>query len=461
MKLLQIVLQLLASTCLLFIPPQKGYSQNTWADSSIFDTYSYRCIGPTRGGRVTAVAGIAAKPETYYMGSTGGGVWKTEDYGISWKNVSDGYFSTPSIGAIRVAQNNPKIVYVGTGSDGIRSNIISGKGIYKSTDAGKSWKHIGLKDAGQIGAVEIHPDSAHIVYVAAIGQAFGPNNARGVYRTLDGGESWQQVLFVADSIGAVDLEFCPANPNIIYASMWRAERKPWTIISGGQKAGGIYRSVDGGERWDKLENGLPQGLIGKIDLAVSPADTNLLYALVEAPEGEGGLYRSDSRGDTFELVSTKKELVDRPFYYCNVDVDPQNPDIVYVNSTGFWKSEDGGKKWKRMRTPHGDNHDMWINPDNPDLYIQSNDGGANVTHNGGKSWSSILNQPTAELYQVEVDDQFPYWVYAGQQDNSTIAVPSLPPGPAPSGAENYWISVGGCETGPAVPKPGNPNIVLC
>ncbi len=437
-----------------------AHSQNTNpSDDKLFQAYKYRNVGPTRGGRVTTVEGVALVPGTFYMGSTGGGVWKTEDYGITWKNISDGYFNTPSIGAIRVVTTNPDIIYVGTGSDGIRSNVITGKGVYKSSDGGKTWDHIGLKEVGQIGAVEIHPDKPGTVFVAAIGQAFQPNKERGVYRTKDGGESWEQVLYLSDTIGAADLEFAPGNPDIVYATMWRAERKPWTIISGGYQAGGVYKSKDGGSTWKKLTKGLPGGLIGKIDLAVSPADPNRLYALVEAPKGEGGMYRSNDQGETFELVSTRKELINRPFYYCNVETNPQNADVVFSNANRFMKSTDAGKTWKILSTPHGDNHDIWINPNDTLEWIQSNDGGVNITTNGGKTWSTQSNQPTAELYQVEADDQYPYWLYAGQQDNSTITVPSLPPNNAIGGIASYWLAVGGCETGPAVPKPGNPNIV--
>ncbi|MFP4293197.1 MAG: WD40/YVTN/BNR-like repeat-containing protein [Cyclobacteriaceae bacterium] len=427
--------------------------------NSMYESLTYRNVGPSRGGRVTAVAGVTSQPSTFYMGSTGGGVWKTEDFGQHWENISDGYFASPSIGAISVYQEDPRIIYVGTGSDGLRSNVIAGKGMYKSTDAGESWQHIGLTEAGLIGAVLIHPEDPELVYVAAIGQPFQPNKERGVYRSKDGGKNWEQVLYLSDTVGAVDLEFAPDNPELIYASMWRAERKPWTIISGGMQSGGIYKSADGGDTWKKTTQGLPQGLIGKSDLAVSEADPQRVYALVEAPGKEGGLYRSDDRGETFYLVSNKDGLLDRPFYYCNVDANPLNADVVFVNSTRFYKSTDAGKNWKIMSTPHGDNHDMWFNRNDTSVFIQANDGGVNVTLNSGKSWSTQHNQPTAELYQIEVDDQYPYWIYAGQQDNSTIAVPSVPPYDAPAGEEGYWIAVGGCETGPAVPKPGNPNIV--
>lgn len=434
-------------------------AQTTSADSTFFKALTFRNVGPTRGGRSTTVQGAVKQPGTFYMGTTGGGVWKTDDYGINWVNISDGFFKSPSIGTIKVYQEDPKIIYVGTGSDGIRSNIIVGDGMYKSENAGKSWTHIGLEKAGQIGAVEIHPSNPNLVFVAAQGQPFNPNKERGVYRTKDGGKSWQNVLYVSDSVGAVDIEFAPNNPNIIYAAMWRNERKPWTIISGANKIGGIYKSVDGGDNWKKVTKGLPQGLIGKIDFAVSPADPNRLYALIEAPKEERGVYRSNDQGESFRLVNNKKQLTDRPFYYCNIDANPLNADVIYVLATNFHKSVDAGKTWGEVEPPHGDNHDMWINPTDTSQFIQSNDGGANITFNSGKSWSTQENQPTAELYQVEVDDQYPYWLYAGQQDNSTIAVPSLPPYDAPGGARAFWMAVGGCETGPAVPKPGNPNIV--
>ncbi len=425
---------------------------------ALFAGLRYRCIGPTRGGRVTAVAGIPSQPGTFYMGATGGGVWKTLDYGQSWQNVSDGYFASSSIGAIRVAPTDPDIVYVGTGSDAIRSNVIAGRGVYRSGDGGKTWEFIGLRSAGQIGALEIHPQDPDIVFVAALGHAFGPSPDRGVYRTQDGGATWEKVLFVSDQTGAADLELAPDDPQTVYASMWRAERKPWTIISGGEE-GGVYVSSDGGGTWNRASEGLPQGLRGKSDLTVSPADPDRVYVLMEAPPGEAGLYRSDDRSLSFRRVTDNARLLDRPFYYCNLDADPTDADVLYVNTTGFFKSSDGGKTWQRRSTPHGDNHDMWINPIDPDIFIQSNDGGANITRDGGRTWSTQLNQPTAELYQVAVDDQFPYWVYAGQQDNSTIMVPSLPPYAPAAGPAGFWQAVGGCETGPAVPKPGNPDIV--
>ena len=431
----------------------------TQFDAAWFEELDFRMIGPSRGGRVTTVAGHADQPHTFYMGSTGGGVWKTTNDGVTWENISDDFFETASIGSIDVADSNPDIIYIGTGSDGIRSNVIVGRGIYKSTDGGASWSHIGLRKTGQIGAVVVHPTNPEVVYVAALGSPFGPNPERGVYKTVDGGETWDQVLFISDRTGAIDLELNPSNPDEIYAAIWHAERKPWTIISGDDAEDGFYKSADAGANWRKVEKGLPQGLIGKIDLAVSPDDPSRVYALVEAIPEEEGLYRSNDRGESWHLVNGEGKLMTRPFYYTNVDADPTDADIVYVNNLRFHKSTNAGKSFTRISTPHGDNHDMWINPDDPDIFIQSNDGGANVTLNGGQTWSTQHNQPTAELYQVHVDDAFPYRVYAGQQDNTTIAVPSLPPLYKPGGPTAFWEDIGGCETGPAVPRTGDPNIV--
>ena len=429
-----------------------------YIDPKLLTNLEYRSVGPTRGGRVTSVAGHPNTPGVFFMGSTGGGLWKTIDYGNNWNNVSDGFFNTPSIGAIGIAPSKPDVMYVGTGSDGLRSNVIAGKGVYKSSNAGRTWEKVGLEKTGHIGAVEVHPSNPDIAFVAAIGNAFVPNVDRGVYRTKDGGKSWEKVLFLSDTIGFSDLEFHPTNPQIIYAGAWRAQRTPWTIISGG-KVGGVFKSEDGGNTWRKVAKGLPADLIGKIDFAVSPADPQRVYALIEALPG-GGLYRSNDAGESWSLVSSSRFLLDRPFYYCNVTANPLNADNVFVSATGFWRSNNGGRTWASVNTPHGDEHDLWINPRDTLEWIESNDGGANITRDGGKNWSTQLNQPTAELYQVEIDDQFPYWLYAGQQDNGTaITVPSLPPYDSPVGPMGYYLPAGGCETGPAVPKPGNHNIV--
>ena len=435
----------------------KNYSNNDFKET--IKNLKYRNVGPTRGGRVTSVHGVDSQKNVFYMGTTGGGVWKTTDYGNNWYNISDGYFKSPSIGAINVYKNDPNIVYVGTGSDGLRSNIIVGKGIYKSVNAGKTWDHIGLENVGQIGAVEIHPDDPNTIYVAAIGQPFKNSQDRGLYKSTNGGISWDKILYLSDSIGIVDIEFAPDDPNTIYAASWRAERKPWTIISGSSN-GGAYKSIDAGKTWKKIDMGFESKYIGKIDFAVSESNPDRLYIMVEASEDKGGLYKSEDRGETFKHMNNREELVNRPFYYLNVESNPLNSDILYSSANRFMISKDAGKTWKSYSTPHGDNHDIWINPNDTSVWIQSNDGGANITFNSGKTWSTQFNQPTAEIYQVEVDDQYPYWLYGGQQDNySTVSVPSLPPYGLQAGPNAYITNTGGCETGPAVPKPGNPNIV--
>ncbi|MEO8193429.1 MAG: hypothetical protein ABI681_06230 [Gemmatimonadales bacterium] len=450
-------------------PPVTSHGQNapvprgpgivTTFDSTQFRGLRYRMIGPARGGRVTTVTGVPQQPMTFYMGSTGGGVWKTVDAGQSWGNVSDGWFEAASMGSIDVADSDPNVIYAGTGSEGLRSNVSIGKGVYKSIDAGKTWSHVGLREAGQIGSIIIDPADPDIVFAAAVGNPFKPTPDRGVYRSRNGGRTWEKVLFVSDSTGAVDLEFQPGNPRIVYAAMWRAERKPWTIISGARE-GGIYRSTDGGTTWTRLVNGLPGGLVGKADLAVSPARPQRVYVLIEARPG-GGLYRSDDGGRSFIAVdTTTRGLITRPFYYTNIDADPTNADVVYVGTEGFYKSVDGGRTWRSISTPHGDNHDLWINPRNPSIMIQANDGGANVSLDGGRTWSTQYNQPTAEIYQVYVDDQYPYRVYGAQQDNTTLIVPSLPPESNPlDDPLQGWRSGPGCETGPIFPHLTNPDTV--
>ncbi len=412
----------------------------------------YRQVGPFRGGRVTAVTGAPSQPYTFYMGSTGGGVWKTTDAGHSWINVSDGFIPLGSMGAIEVSQSNPDIVYAGTGSSKIRSNVSIGRGVYKSTDAGKTWTFAGLRDVGQIATVRVHPVNPEIVYVAAVGNPFAPNKERGVYRTTDGGKTWKNVLFISDSVGTADLELQPGNPNVIFACMWHGERRPWTIISGSLD-GGIYKSVDGGEHWAKLAKGLPGELFGRSNVAIPAANPNRVYALIEAKPGSG-LYRSDDAGASFTLVNGSASLITRPFYYTTLGVDPNNPDVVYVGDEGWYKSTDGGKSFRSAPAPHGDHHDLWINPKNSEYMIQSNDGGANVSLDGGRTWSTQANQPTAEIYQVATDDQYPYRIYGAQQDNTTVIVPSLPAG----NGQDFRVGPG-CETGPIIPDPVNPEIV--
>ncbi|NBW66773.1 hypothetical protein EBR44_13565, partial [bacterium] len=411
-------------------------------------------IGPARGGRVTAIAGVPSQPTTFYFGSTGGGVWKTTDAGANWNNISDGQIPLGSMGAIEVSLSNPSVIYAGTGSSKIRSNVSTGRGMYKSTDAGKTWKFSGLRDVGQISTIRVHPSNPDIAYVAALGNAFVPNVDRGIFKTTDGGKTWTKVLYVSDSTGAADVELQPGNPNVLFASMWHGQRKPWTIVSGARE-GGIYKSTDGGEHWTKLGGGLPTDLVGRSNVAISAAEPKRVYALIEAKPG-GGVYRSNDEGTTWTLVNGAQTLWTRPFYYTTLGVDPTNADIVYVGNEGWFKSTDGFKTFQTARVPHGDNHDVWINPTNPKIMIQSNDGGANVSLDGGNTWSSQYNQPTAEIYQVALDNQFPYRVYGAQQDNTTVIVPSLPLG---TGMADEWRTGPGCETGPIVPNRTNPTIV--
>ncbi len=440
-----------AALLLLALPLAAGAQHATY-DSTLWSGMHYRLIGPFRGGRVTTVTGVASQPRTFYMGSTGGGVWKTTDAGVTWNNVSDGYFAVASMGAVDVASSDPNVVYAGTGSSKIRSNVSIGRGIYKSTDAGRTWRFIGLEKVGQISTIRIDPTNPDVVYVAALGNPFVPNVDRGVFKTTDGGATWKKVLYVSDSTGAADLELQPGNPSVVFATMWHGQRKPWTIISGAYE-GGIYKSTDGGATWIKLAGGLPHQLFGRANVAISNAMPNRIYALIEAKPG-GGLYRSEDAGATWNLVNGAQNLWTRPFYYNTLGVDPSNADVVYVGDEGWYKSTDGGKTFRTERTPHGDNHDIWINPTNSNYMIQSNDGGANVSTDGGQTWSTQLNQPTAEIYQVAVDSQYPYRVYGAQQDDNTLIVPSLPLG---NGQD--WRSGPGCETGPIIPNIASPDTV--
>jgi photosystem II stability/assembly factor-like uncharacterized protein len=421
-------------------------------DPKLWSGMQYRNVGPIRGGRVTAVTGVEQQPYTFYMGSTGGGVWKTTDAGHSFINVSDGQIAVGSIGAMMVAPSDPNIIYVGTGSSKIRSNVSIGNGMYKSTDAGKTWTHIGLDAAGQIATVRVDPTHPDIVYVAAQGNPFKANPERGVYKTTDGGKTWTLVFHLSDTAGAADLEIQPGHPNVLFACMWHALRTGWTIISGAEE-GGIYKSTDSGAHWTKLGGGLPKGLFGRSNVAVSNANPNRLYTIIEAKPGQG-FYRSDDAGATWTLVNHDNAISTRGFYYSTLGGDPNNADVVWLGDETWFKSTDAGKTFKRMPIPHGDNHDVWINPKNSMYMIQGDDGGATVSLDGGITWTPQNNQPTAEIYQVYVDNQYPYRLYGAQQDNTTVIVPSLPLGDAQDYREGP-----GCETGPIIPDTKDPNIV--
>jgi photosystem II stability/assembly factor-like uncharacterized protein len=422
-------------------------------DSAFFQGLHYRLIGPSRGGRVTTVTGVSSQPKTFYMGVASGGLFRTTDAGANWLPITDGKIPLGSTGCVAVADSDANVIYLGTGSDGVRSNVSTGRGVYKTTDGGQTWKFTGLYNAGQIGAVRIHPTNPDIVWVSVMGDAFKASQERGVFKTTDGGATWRKVLFVSDGVGAMDVELQPGNPEVVYAWMSRLERKPWTIISGSRE-GGFYKSTDGGEHFTKIITGLPNDLIGKANLAVTAASAKRIYALVEAKPG-GGLYRSDDAGQTWALVNSQAALIQRPFYYTTLGADPGNADTVYAGAEGFFKSTDGGKTFANFRTPHGDNHDIWINPKDSQIMIQSNDGGANVSTDGGRTWSSQLNQPTAEIYGVWMDNQFPYKLYGAQQDNTTLIISSQ----ADPASREDWRVGPGCETGPIMPHPANPDIV--
>ncbi len=443
---------------LLLASPTSGSAQSapmmSHVDSALFHGMRYRFVGPTQGGRVTTVTGVPSQPRTFYMGVASGGLFKTTNGGESWHPVTDGQVPLGSSGSVDVAGSDPNVVYYGTGSDGLRSNVSTGRGVYRSGDAGKTWTFAGLRDVGQIGELRIDPDDPNTVWVAAIGDAFKPSHDRGIYKTTDGGRSWHRTLFVSDSTGAMDVELQPGNPSVVYAWMSRLERKPWTIISGSHE-GGFYKSTDGGEHFRKIVNGLPQGLIGKANLAVTAADPQRVYALIEAKPG-GGLYRSDDAGESWALVNDTAPIIQRPFYYTALGADPTNADVVYMGAETFFKSTDGGKTLTVLRTPHGDNHDIWINPHDGDTMIEANDGGANVSFDGGRTWSTQMNQPTAEIYGLHLDHRFPFRLYAAQQDDGTHILSSV----AEGGERNVdWWPGPGCETGPVVPHPSKPNIV--
>jgi photosystem II stability/assembly factor-like uncharacterized protein len=416
----------------------------------------WRSIGPYRGGRVTAVAGVPSQPSVYYFGATGGGVWKTTDGGANWEPISDGFFGTGSVGAIGVSEADPNVIYVGMGESPIRGNVSHGDGVYKSMDAGKTWKKVGLEDTRHIGRVRVHPRNPDIVYVAALGHIFGPNEQRGVFRSKDGGKTWERVLFRSNKAGAIDLILDPSNPNVIYAGFWEVFRTPYSLESGGPGSG-LFKSTDGGDSWTELTRhpGLPKGLVGKVGITVSPANPERVWAIVEAEDG--GVFRSDNGGRTWTKVNEERRLRQRAWYYTRIYADPKNADAVYVLNTGFYKSNDGGRTYTTIGVPHGDNHDLWIAPDDPLRMINSNDGGANVSFNGGRSWTE-QDQPTAQFYRVALDNDFPYHIYGAQQDNSTVKILSRTSGFGIDRTD--WQVTAGSESGWVQPHPKDSQIVF-
>ncbi|MDP4221437.1 MAG: glycosyl hydrolase [Bacteroidota bacterium] len=421
---------------------------------SLYSGLKWRSIGPFRGGRCLTVSGVRGKPTLYYMGGCGAGVWRTDDAGSTWFPISDTTFHSSSVGALAVAPSDPNIIYVGMGEAAIRNTVAMGDGMYKSTDAGKTWKHIGLDKSYSIARIAVHPWKPEIAYVAVLGQVFGKNKERGVYRTTDGGSSWQQVLSKDDSTGAIDIKIDPTNPNNLYASMWHAERTAWSMTSGGETSG-LYKSTDGGTTWELLSHnpGMPKGLLGKICVSVSPVNSDRIYAMIE--NEHGGLFRSDDGGKKWQQLDTNNNLTQRPWYFSSVFADPKQIDVVYVMNVEFWKSTNGGSSFTKVGQEHGDNHDMWINPDNSDNYIIGDDGSAAITFNGAKTWSKEA-LPTSQFYHVNLDNDFPYNVYGAQQDWGSMRIASRTTG-GEIGIHD-WYGVAGGEAGYIVPNPLNPDI---
>jgi photosystem II stability/assembly factor-like uncharacterized protein len=449
-------------SCFLGVQLSAQVPQSPLADdyNGIFKTVKWRSIGPFRGGRSNDACGVVGDPKTYYMGTTGGGLWKTDDMGITWRNVSDGYFKTGSVGAVAVAESDPNVVYVGMGEHAVRGVMTHpGDGVYKSTDAGKTWKKVGLELTQHISRIVIHPKDPNIVLVAAQGTLYSHSQQRGVFKSIDGGASWKNVLFVDDKTGAAELSMDMNNPRILYAAMWEHGRLPWKVISGGPGSG-LYKSNDGGDTWEKLKEGLPEEM-GKMSIAVSRSNPEKVYALIESDSDKeaGGLFVSNSGGKKWSRITNDHRLVQRAWYYIELFIDPKNEDTVYVMSASALRSTDGGKTWETLSGTHGDFHDLWINPDNPSNFIISNDGGSAITFNNGRSWSTQSNMPTGQFYRINVDNQFPYRIYGGQQDNTSVSIASRELGSGGITAASWTASAGG-ESAFLAFDPDDPKYVL-
>jgi photosystem II stability/assembly factor-like uncharacterized protein len=433
-----------------------GEEKDEGEDKNPWKGLQYRLVGPFRGGRVVAVAGVVGQDNVYYFGATAGGVWKTTDGGLNWKPIFDKTKdASPAIGAIAVSESDPNVIYVGTGEACIRGNIVGGNGVYKSIDAGKTWKFAGLGDTHAIGRIALNPKNPDIAFVAALGHPFADNEERGIFRTQDGGKTWQKVLYKDAKSGGIDVVFDPSNSNTLFAALWQARRTPWSLDSGGPGSG-LYRSADGGTTWKELKgHGLPEGILGRIGVTVSGANPNRVWAVVEAEKG--GIYRSDDGGDTWHITTDDHRFRQRAWYYSHIFADPKSEDTVYILNTAAYRSNDGGKTFTSIHAPHGDNHGLWIDPTNPRRLINGNDGGATVSTDNGDTWTSVYNQPTAQFYHVTTDDRFPYYVYGAQQDNSTVAIASA----SAEGAIDRpdWYAVGGGESGYIAPDPTDSEIV--
>jgi len=458
------MLRLLLSTFILLGTTSTFFAQQIISQPSelatFFKSVKYRNIGPFRGGRSVCASGVMGDPLTYYMGTTGGGVWKTDDAGQHWKNISDGYFGTGSVGAVAVSQSHPNVVYVGMGEHAPRGVMTShGDGVYKSTDAGKTWTHLGLAVTQHISRIVIQPDNPDVVYIAAQGQLYGRNAERGIFKTTDGGQSWEKVLFVDDRTGCSELSMDATDPNILYAAMWEHQRLPWQVISGGPGSG-LYKSVDGGKTWTEMTEGLPEEK-GKMAIAVSASNSEKVYALIESDSNQeiGGLFVSNNAGKSWSRISADHRLIQRAWYYTEVFIDPKDEHTVYVLSAPALRSIDGGKSWERITGTHGDYHDLWINPDNPRNLCIANDGGAAISFNGGDSWSTQDNMPTGQFYRINVDNQFPYRIYGGQQDNSSVSIAHRELGSWSISTDSWEASAGG-ESAFLAFDPDNPTLVL-
>ena len=432
----------------LFTALQAPVAQEAEFDRSVIAGMEWRNIGPKRGGRSLGISGSPGRKNEYFFGAVGGGLWKTVDGGLNWKPVTDGQLTSSSVGAVAVAETNPDIIYIGTGETQLRGNIMQGDGVYKSLDGGESWENIGLRDTQAISRIRVHPSDPDLVYAAALGHPYGPNEQRGVFRSINGGGSWQRVLHVSDRAGAADLIIDRRNPDTLYATIWEVYRRPWKMWGGGG-ASGLWKSTDGGDSWIELTDkpGMPKKPVGKIGVTVSPVDSRRLWAIVES--AEGGVFRSDDGGESWTLVNSERKLRQRAFYYSRIYADPKDRDTVYALNTGFYKSTDGGLNFDTtIEVPHGDNHDLWIDPNNPRRMANANDGGGNVSINGGETWTD-QNFPTSQLYHIMVTGDFPYHVCGAQQDNSTLCVPSegwdFKQARGPS--SEYYYPVGGGESG--------------
>jgi photosystem II stability/assembly factor-like uncharacterized protein len=451
-------LLLLAATLIVALPATAQKKQANAIineDSILFSKIKYRLVGPFRGGRSGAVTGDIKNKNTFYFGATGGGVWKTIDGGSNWKNISDKYFGG-SIGSVAVAPSDNTILYVGEGESTLRGNVSEGFGIWRSDDGGRSWKNLGLKDTRHIIKIVIHPKNPDIVWVAAIGHLFGPNQERGIFKTIDGGKTWKKVLYVNDQTGCSDLIMEPGNPSVLYAGTWRIQRTPYSLESGGD-GGAIWKSIDGGESWKNISTnkGLPKGLWGITGITIAPSNTDKIYAIIE--NKDGGLFVSNDAGETWTLQSSDNNIRQRAWYYSKIFVDPKNENIVYALNVNFLKSSDGGKTFKNVSTPHGDHHDLWIDPEAGSRMIIGDDGGAQISFDGGENFSTYQNQPTAQFYRVSTDNHFPYRILGAQQDNSTIRI--LSRSDAGEITQNEWQGTAGAESGYVVADPLNPDVV--